>query len=187
MPVDVNELIQRYTDYKAKNNEIKRRQAKEREAELEPFLADVGRTIAGLREAGHGMPYLADLINNYNRNFLYDALRAFKRSDPEYKEPDKSKSKTKTPKRVPKRPKEPEVTKTRTADSGGYTLSYNADKSVTVFFPTGTGEGEMYRETSTTLVRDADGDWVFPSEWFTTADEDAKTLYRTIIRDLEAD
>lgn len=69
-------LVKRYSDYRVKNAQIKVRQKTEREAELRPFLAEIGREVYLAREQGHKVTHMADEVTNKNRNFLYDALRA---------------------------------------------------------------------------------------------------------------
>jgi len=70
-------LVKRYSDYRVKNAQIKVRQKAEREKELRPFLAEIGREVHLARENGHKVTHMADEVTNKNRNFLYDALRAY--------------------------------------------------------------------------------------------------------------
>jgi hypothetical protein len=81
-------LVKRYTDYRIRNEQIKARQRREREKELEPFLIDIGKSVDEDRSNGRSVPELAALIDNKNRNFLYSALRKYRASLPEFVEPD---------------------------------------------------------------------------------------------------
>jgi hypothetical protein len=81
-------LVKRYTDYRIRNEQIKARQRREREKELEPFLIDIGKSVDEDRANGRSVPELAALIDNKNRNFLYSALRKYRASMPEFVEPD---------------------------------------------------------------------------------------------------
>lgn len=75
--MNTSKLVKRYTDYRQKNAQIKLRQKKEREAELKPFLEDIGREVAALRSEGMSVVDQAEAVTNKNRNFLYGALKAF--------------------------------------------------------------------------------------------------------------
>jgi len=162
--ISTSELIQRYTDYRKKMAEIRKRQALERADELIPYLADVGAAVAALRESGHGMPYLADLIGNKNRNFLYSALRA---AGVEVETP----STTTTPRTSKKAGKVQLDT--------GYTIS-EPDENGTVEVVVGT---DMFRLTPNAY----DEQYDIPDAWLLEQDADRKALYRTILQELNGD
>lgn len=75
--MNTSKLVKRYTDYRVKNAQIKARQKVEREKELQPFLADIGEAVSQLRAEGMSVVDQAIEVTNKNRNFLYNALRAF--------------------------------------------------------------------------------------------------------------
>jgi hypothetical protein len=73
-------LVKRYIDYKAAVTRIKHEQREQRKTLLRPFLEDIGRAIDEERSNGATVQEIADTLSNKNRNFVYQAIRAFKSS-----------------------------------------------------------------------------------------------------------
>lgn len=88
------ELVRAFTAYKTKNVKIKARQSRERIEELQPALAEIGRAIIDLQAGGATITDISNIIGLKNRNFIYDAKRAYQgvpeveEHDPDVEEPD---------------------------------------------------------------------------------------------------
>lgn len=70
-------LVVAYTAYKTRNIKIKARQSHERTDELKPMLAAVGKAVIEMQAAGMTITEIGQIIGLKNRNFIYDAKRAY--------------------------------------------------------------------------------------------------------------
>lgn len=73
---DTTKLVQATIKYKQKRAEIKARQRRELEEELEPWKADVGDEISNVRRHGLSVADVCNAIGNQNRTFVYDMIGA---------------------------------------------------------------------------------------------------------------
>lgn len=71
----MRKLIDAYAAYWQTNADIKERQRAEREAELQPYLNDLGREI---NESGLNISEVAKLLERRDRTFLYRAKTSHK-------------------------------------------------------------------------------------------------------------
>ena len=80
---DTTKLVQSYLKYKQKRAEIKARQRRELEEELEAWKADVGDEIGNVRRQGLSVADVCNAIGNQNRTFVYDMIGASARRNGE--------------------------------------------------------------------------------------------------------
>jgi ATP-dependent 26S proteasome regulatory subunit len=73
---DTTKLVQATIKYKQKRAEIKARQRRELEDELEAWKADVGDEISEVRRHGLSVADVCNAIGNQNRTFVYDMIGA---------------------------------------------------------------------------------------------------------------
>lgn len=154
------ELVRAYTAFKTKNIKIKARQSRERVAELEPLLAEVGRQIINMQAAGATITDIGNAIGLKNRNFIYDAKRAYQgvpdaehtEHDPDVTEPDESPT--------------PDIEDSwQHVDDSSYVVTVDGD------------EYEVYYEND---------ELVIPDEWLDAPSPAYKKVYQRIIAEIEA-
>lgn len=165
-------LVKRYSDYRVKNAQIKVRQKIERETELRPFLAEIGREVYLAREQGHKVTHMADEVTNKNRNFLYDALRAHE-EDNVVEVP--------TPAPAPKAEPSGWVEPRYVIETGGEVV--NGQELVTVEFYGTVGHGEAEAEEIDLCLTDGIVE-NYPDEWV-AAKGDEKAFYKRIVQEVE--
>ncbi len=71
------ELVRAYTNYRTKNAKVKARQSRERVEELKPDLALIGKAVVEAQGKGLTITEISQIIGLKNRNFIYDAKRAY--------------------------------------------------------------------------------------------------------------
>jgi hypothetical protein len=156
--VNTSKLVKRYTDYRQKNAQIKQRQKREREAELVPFLEDIGTEVAALRGEGMSVVAQAEAVTNKNRNFLYSALRAHELKALDVKDEP-----------TPLVWEEPP-----------YTIKINGN-SAEVYVDDQAGRAHMYPLVLSDGVVDD-----YPESWVSVSDPDQKAFYKRLIAEVEA-
>lgn len=149
-------VVDAYVDYKRENFRIKNAQRAEREAKLNPYMADIGRAVVEARAAGATMTDLASAVGTRNRNFLYDAKRAYDALN--YGQADDAAASAANAGSEPESEPEDEFLVLRTSTPGVYTVDL--------------ADGETY-----TIKAAIDG-LVLPPGWLT----DPLPLYRKIIK-----
>lgn len=154
--MNTSKLVKRYTDYRQKNAQIKQRQKREREAELVPFLEDIGAEVAALRGEGMSVVAQAEAVTNKNRNFLYSALRAHELKALDVKD-------------------EPTPLVWEEPIYGIYAMpEYPESKFVDI-----DGVGDFELRLVDGVVED------YPESWVTTANADQKAFYKRLIAEVE--
>lgn len=73
---DTTRLVQATIKYKQKRAEIKERQRRELEEELESWKADIGDEISEVRRHGLSVADVCNAIGNQNRTFVYEMIGA---------------------------------------------------------------------------------------------------------------
>lgn len=160
--MNTSKLVKRYTDYRVKNAQIKARQKVEREKELQPFLADIGEAVSQLRAEGMSVVDQAIEVTNKNRNFLYNALRAF----------DARQIPTPVEEVTPQGWVEPKYTVTANG-TDVYTVEFYVD-----------GHESDYRDEVDLYLSDGVVD-DFPDAWSTGTPEE-RAFYKRLIAEVEA-